>query len=74
MSPLRYDGRMKSKLDPTTTPEQKMDAFQDGLRRVLGCSKKQLNRALEYERKINAGKLKRGPRPSASGHASRAKG
>jgi hypothetical protein len=66
--------RMKSTPDPNTTPEQKMDAFQNGLRRVLSCSKTQLDSALEYERKEHEGKPKRGPKPrSASGRASRAK-
>jgi hypothetical protein len=51
-----------------------MDAFQEGLRRVLNCSKQQLTSALEYEKKISEGRPKRGPKPSASGRASRAKG
>jgi hypothetical protein len=66
--------RRKSELDPRTTPDQKMAAFQEGLRSVLNCSKQQLKSALEYERSINAGKPKRGPKPSASARASRAKG
>ncbi len=32
---MRYDERMKAKLDPTTTPEQKIERFQSALRRVL---------------------------------------
>ena len=65
---------MKSIPDPDTTPEQKMENFQDGLRRVLNCSKEQLGNALEYEKRMNAGKPKRGPKPRASsGRASRAK-
>ncbi len=30
---------MKSKLDPQTTPEQKMDAFQGALRKILSVPK-----------------------------------
>lgn len=62
----------KSTLDPETTPDQKMDAFQDGLRRVLNCSKAQLKRALEYEKAAGVGKMNRGPKPSL-GRAARAK-
>ena len=65
---------MKSILDPDTTPEQKMEQFQDGLRKVLNCSKTQLENALAYEKRMNAGKPKRGPKPSsASGRASKGK-
>jgi hypothetical protein len=60
---------MKSTPDPTTTPDEKMHNFESGLRQVLNCSKKQLDNALAYEKKANAGKVKRGPKPS-SGHAS----
>jgi hypothetical protein len=66
---------MKSTPDPNTTPDEKMAAFQDGLRRVLNCRKEQFSNALEYEKQMNAGRPKRGPKPrSASGRASRAKG
>ena len=64
---------MKSIPDPETTADEKMERFQDGLRRILNCDKQQLNSALEYEKKLNLGKPKRGPKPSASGHVSRAK-
>jgi hypothetical protein len=67
---------MKSTPDPNTTPDDKMAAFQDGLRRVLNCSKEQLKSALAYEKQAHEGRPnKRGPKPrSSSGHASRAKG
>ena len=71
---MRYDERMKSKPDPDTTPRQKMENFESGLRRVLNCSKVQLDNALEYEQKMNAEKPKRGPKPrSSSARASREK-
>lgn len=71
---MDYDERMKSTPDPDTTPDEKMEAFQDGLRRLLNCSKEQLNNALAYEKQTNANRPKRGPKPrSASGHASHAK-
>jgi hypothetical protein len=60
----------KSIPDPNTNPDEKMDAFNEGLRRVLNCSKEQLASALEFEKKAGAGKIKRGPKPS-SGRASR---
>jgi hypothetical protein len=63
---------MKSVPDPDTTPDQKMENFQDGLRRVLNCSKTQLKNALEFEKQVHQGKRRRGPKPS--GRASRAKG
>ena len=49
--------------------------FSSALRRVLQVSKSDLNRMLADEKRANAGKPKRGPKPkhsSASGHASRA--
>jgi hypothetical protein len=62
---------MKSKLDPATTPDEKMQAFDGYLGQVLKCSKTQLDSALEYEKKMSGGKPKRGPKPfSASGHVS----
>lgn len=64
---------MKSIPDSDTTPEQKMANFQDGLRRVLNCSKTQLSNAIEFDKKMKTGKPKRGPRPSSSARASRAK-
>jgi hypothetical protein len=69
----RYDERMKSKLDPQTTPEQKFARFQGALRSVLRVSKDDLNQMLDDEKIRNQGKPKRGPKPrrsSASGHAS----
>jgi len=65
---------MKSIPDPDTTPDEKMANFENGLRRVLSCSKQQLNNALEYERKMKSGKPKRGPKQRvSSARASRAK-
>jgi hypothetical protein len=63
---------MKSIPDPDTTPAEKMQNFETGLRQVLNCSKAQLKNALEYKHKMDEGKLKRGPKPkiSASGHVS----
>jgi hypothetical protein len=63
---------MKSKLDPETTPEQKMRRFQSALGRVLQVSHEEMKHALtedEKERRLKKGKP--GPKPaSASGHAS----
>jgi len=70
---VRYDGCMKSELDPNTTPEQKFASFQGALRKVLRVSKDSMNKMLADEKIANQGKPKRGPKPrhsSASGHAS----
>ena len=69
---LRYDKRMKPKLDTDTTPAQKYRQFQDGLRQVLTVSKTEL---LEREKRYQDSrkdKPKRGPKPvsSASDHVS----
>ena len=64
---------MKSKLDPATTPQQKMDAFNGALRRALTVSKTELaEREKEYQAE-RATHPKRGPKPSssASDHAQR---
>jgi hypothetical protein len=62
---------MKSKLDPDTTPQQKMDNFRTALRDVLRISKSDLTQMLADEKTANQGKPKRGPKTSsASGHAS----
>ncbi len=63
---------MKSRLDPQTTPEQKMQIFRTALRSVLHLSKNDLNRMLAAEKIANQDKPKRGPKPrsSASDHAS----
>jgi hypothetical protein len=70
-----YDERMKSKLDPTTTPEQKFARFQNALRRVLTVSKDDLKeRIVEDEKVRRLRKAKPGPRrSSASGHAADSK-
>jgi len=69
---MRYDGRMKSIPDPDTTPAEKMQNFDAGLRKVLNCSKEQLKNALDYKHKMDNGKPKRGPKPktSTSAHVS----
>jgi hypothetical protein len=69
---LRYDERMKSKLDPSTTPEQKMDRFQTALGRILTVSKNELNKRIAEDETIRRRtKGKPGPKPSsASGRAS----
>lgn len=64
---------MKSIPDSDTTPDEKMERFQGGLRNVLNCSKTQLNNAIEFEKKMKEGRPKRGPKHSSSGRASRAK-
>jgi hypothetical protein len=51
--------------------------FASALRRVLQVSKNDLNQMLADEKRANAGKPKRGPKPKhslASGHASSEKG
>jgi len=63
---------MKSKLDPNTTPEQKMQRFQSALGRVLQVSHDDLKQALVEDEKIRRQrKGKPGPKPSSTlGHAS----
>jgi hypothetical protein len=62
---------MKGKLNPTTTPEEKMEIFRSALRSVLKVShddmQGRLAKAEEIRRRT---KRKPGPKPSASGHAS----
>jgi hypothetical protein len=69
---MGYDWRMKSTPDPDTTPRQKMQAFESGLRQVLTVSKRELQEREKQYQDERAGKPKRGPKPqsSASGHAS----
>lgn len=56
---------MKPKLDPTTTPEQKMDRFRIALSRIVRVSKDDLNRELEEdERERRLRKNKPGPKPA----------
>ena len=65
---------MKSKLDPTTTPEQKLARFQGALRRVLTVSKDDLTQRLAEDEKIRRQvKQKPGPKPSASGRVADSK-
>jgi len=62
---------MKSKLDSTTTPEQKMQRFQSALGRVLQVSHDEMKQRLTEAEKIRRQtKGKPGPKPSVSGHAS----
>jgi hypothetical protein len=63
---------MKSKLDPQTTPEQKMQRFQSALGRILTVSKDDMSEALAEDEKIRRlRKGKPGPKPSStSAHAS----
>jgi hypothetical protein len=63
---------MNSKLDPDTTPAEKMQSFNGYLGQVLKCSKTQLDNALAFEKQQRGGKPRRGPKPSSSGRASRA--
>ena len=58
---------------PNTVEKQR---FNDALRSVLQVSKNDLNQMLADEKRVNAGKLKPGPKPktSASGHAVFGKG
>jgi hypothetical protein len=61
---------MKSKLDTDTTPVQKFQQFESGLRKVLTVSKTELlEREKQYQAERSTQK-KRGPKPSASDHAS----
>jgi hypothetical protein len=61
-----------NKLDPNTTPEQKMQRFQSALGRVLHVSHDEMKQALVEDEKIRRlRKGKPGPKPSsASGHVS----
>jgi len=67
-----YDERMKSKLDPDTTPAQKFKQFEDGLRHVLTVSKDDLAKREQEYQDERATKPKRGPKrhSSASGRVS----
>ncbi|MGA9530169.1 MAG: hypothetical protein WBS24_18795 [Terriglobales bacterium] len=66
--------KAKAKPDPATTPEQKMQRFENALRKVLTVSKDDLNKKLAAAEKIRRQrKAKPGPKPrrsSASGRAS----
>jgi len=62
---------MKPKLDPQTTPEQKLARFQGALRDALRLSKDELDqRVADAEQIRRQRKRKPGPKPSAWGHAS----
>jgi hypothetical protein len=62
---MRYDERMKSKLDTDTTPAQKYRQFQDGLRQVLTVSKEELLRREKQYQDERKDKPKRGPKPNS---------
>jgi len=58
---------VKSKLDPTTTPEQKLARFQGALRHVLTVSKDDLAQRLAEDEKIRRQKKRKpGPKPGSS--------
>jgi hypothetical protein len=62
---------MKCRLDPQTTPQQKMERFQYALGDVLQVSKDDLDQRVTDAEKIRRQtKGKPGPKPSPSGHAS----
>jgi hypothetical protein len=63
---------MKSRLDPQTTPEQKMRLFHHALGRVLKVTHDDMKHALAEDEKLRRlRKGKPGPKPSsASGHVS----
>lgn len=56
--------RMKSKLDPDTTPAKKYRQFQDGLRHVLTVSKAELQEREKQYQDERATHPKRGPKSS----------
>lgn len=70
-SPLRYDERMKSnpKPDSPLSPFENFTRAVDGLMRVPHS---EIKRALEQEKRANAGKPKRGPKPKLSSASDRA--
>jgi len=57
---------MKSRLDPTTTPDEKFAAFRDGLRQVLSVSKTELAEREKQWQEERATKGKPGPKPKPS--------
>lgn len=63
---------MKLNPDADTTPTQKYDRFEDGLRQILTVSKTELQRReKEYQDSRPVPEMRRGPKPkNASGHAS----
>jgi len=69
--------QMKIKADQQIdcSPDVAFSRFKVGLGKVLAVSKSDLERMLAAEKRANAGKPKRGPKPrtSASAHASRDK-
>jgi hypothetical protein len=62
---MRYDERMKSKLDSDTTPAQKYRQFQSGLRQVLTVSKTELVEREKQYQVERATHKKRGPKPAS---------
>jgi len=62
---VRYDKRMKCTPDPDTTPRQKMQAFESGLREVLTVSKADLAEREKQYQAERATHPKRGPKPKS---------
>jgi hypothetical protein len=56
------------------SPTMAMSRFNDALRSVLQVSKSDLDEIRAREKKANADKPKRGPKPKVSDHASFGKG
>jgi hypothetical protein len=56
---------MKSIPDPDTTPAEKMQAFNAGLRQILTVSKSELAIREKQYQDERAGKPKRGPKPKS---------
>jgi hypothetical protein len=62
---------MKSKLDTDTTPAQKYNDFEDGLRKILTVSKTELLKREKEYLDSRPAHLRRGPKPkNASDHVS----
>jgi hypothetical protein len=58
-------GRMKSTPDPDTTPRQKMQSFNAGLRQILTVSKRELTEREKQYQAERATHPKRGPKPKS---------
>lgn len=57
--------KAKSIPDPDTTPRQKMQAFESGLRQVLSVSKHELQEREKQYQAERATHPKRGPKPKS---------
>ena len=58
-------GTMKSIPDPDTTPAEKMQAFNAGLRQILTVSKSELSEREKQYQAERATHPKRGPKPKS---------